>query len=463
MAVDAPTPPAALQATASRAGLGARLPFTPGIRRNLAWKGGSVVVEKLLRLGVIVLAMRLLGAEGWGRYSFALTWALLLVQGTDLGLALFIARETARTGRPDPQLIGEVLTLKGALSLLYLAAMAGLVWWHRDEPVVAAALAICTFAALGSSTLEAINHVFRGVQDLALEARANSFHAMLQFVIGCAVLAGAAVVWERGLTAGPGESGEAEILIAYALSTVAAACLALVWSGRLLLRVTRPRPGLSRANLVRFRREVLPLGIAIVASLIYYKVDIVMLRELRGDTETGLYAAGYKALELLAVVPSILLAATFPALSQALVRDRVESRRLHRTALRLLVIVGLAAAVPLAVIPHWLTAILGPRFAGTAPMLQALAPCVVLTFVNYLETHMLVALGLVRMQMLLSIALIGVNVAANLVLIPRYGGVGAAWATALTELALLAACLVLVHRGLNRAPLPPNLATSHAE
>ena len=435
-----------------------RLPFNPQIRCNLLWKGGSVIVEKGLRLGVIVLAMRLLGAEAWGRYSFALTWAMLLVQGTDLGLALFLARETARGERPDARLIGEVWTLKGVLALAYLATMAVLVWWHRDEPQVAWALAICAVAGLGNSALEAINHVFRGVQQLSLEARVNSLHALAQLVVGASVLGICAYIWKRSLSAGPGEAGETATLVGYALGTAVATGAALLWASRLLRQVVEPRFGLSRPTWIRFRREVLPLGIAIVASMIYYKVDIVMLRAMRGDAETGLYAAGYKALEVLAVVPSVLLAATFPALSQALVRDRQTSHQLHRTAMGLLVLAGLVAAVPLASFPAELTAVLGPRFADTAPMLRALAPCVVLTFVNYPETHMLVALGMVRMQMLLSLALIGVNVGVNLLLIPRYGGVGAAWATALTEFVLLAACLPLVRHGLNRTPLPSQRA-----
>ena len=90
----------------------------------------------------------------------------------------------------------------------------------------------------------------------------------------------------------------------------------------------------------------------------------------------------------------------------------------------------------------------GDQFDDAVPVLQALAPSAVLTFVNFLETHMLVALGLVRAQMAFALALIAVNVGANALLMPKYGGVGAALGTAITEVVLLCFCAPLVHRTL---------------
>ena len=202
---------------------------------------------------------------------------------------------------------------------------------------------------------------------------------------------------------------------------------------------------------LRFRREVLPLGIAIVASLLYYKVDVPMIRAIHGDTETGLYTAGYKLLEVLAIVPSILLAATFPALSDAVIRQPKRALALHKAALRWLLLSGGAGAIVLMIAPELIIGLLyGDRFDNAAPVLRALAPSVVLMFLNYLETHMLVALGLVRQQMWISLSLIAVNVGLNAWWIPRWGGAGAAIATAVTELCLFVAIAPLVQRDLAR-------------
>lgn len=413
------------------------------IRRNIAWKVLGTVVEKGLRLGLIVAATRLLGPDAWGRYTYALTLALMCVQLTDLGLSLFLSREIARSGRADDRFVGEVLGLKAALAVGYIALIGGLIVGHSAEPMVQIALALCAVVALAQTTIEAALHVFRGVQDLSLEARATTVQAAIQVSFGGAALGAAWLRWR-------GEAADDTMVLfvaALALSNVIAAGYA--W--RLARRLTRPRLRLSRAMMGRFRREVLPLGVAIVASLLYYKVDVPMIRALHGDAETGLYTAGYKLLEVLAIVPSILLAATFPALSDAVLHRPAEALRLHATARRWLLLAGGSAGLVLLLLPELIVHVLyGDRFNGAAAVLRALAPSVLLMFVNYLETHMLVALGLVRQQMWISLSLIGVNVGLNAWWIPQWGGAGAAIATAVTELCLWLAVAPLVRRDLDR-------------
>jgi O-antigen/teichoic acid export membrane protein len=148
----------------------------------------------------------------------------------------------------------------------------------------------------------------------------------------------------------------------------------------------------------------------------------------------------------------MMMAATFPALSEAVARDPRGARTLHRTALGWLVAAGTTGALVLGLAAEPIIALLyGDAFAASAPILRALAPCVLLTYINYLLTHMLVALGLVRQQMVISLSLVALNVGLNAWWIPLWGGAGAAWATAVTELALLACCVPLVWRGLARA------------
>lgn len=426
------------------------------VRRNLGWKLLGTGIEKGLRLLLVLAAARLMGPAAWGRYTYSFALAMLLVQLTDMGLALFLNREIARAGRADPDLVGQVLSLKALLAAGYLAAVAGLAHSHGDEPVVAIAIAICGGVALCSSAIEAIVHVFRGIQDLSLEARAHGVHAFAALVTGGAALIVAMTVFGREFGAGSGGQGEDATLLLYAAGLLIASLIGLGYALILLRRVTEVRLGVTRDLLRRFSAEVLPLGVAIVASMIYYRIDVPMIRNMLpadvADHETGLYTAGYKLLEHMALVPAILMAAAFPALSETVTRDLGRARSLHATTLRWLVLAGLAGAGVFLVAPDLIIRLLyGARFAGSAPIMLALAPCVVLTFVNYLETHMLVALGLVKAQMLISLTLIGVNVTLNWFWIPRWHGTGAAWATACTELCLLFAVAPMVWHRL-RAP-----------
>jgi Na+-driven multidrug efflux pump len=63
-------------------------------------------------------------------------------------------------------------------------------------------------------------------------------------------------------------------------------------------------------------------------------------------------------------------------------------------------------------------------------------------YLNYGLTHFLIARDLGHRNMIFSTMMLVLNVAINLVAIPRLGGTGAAWATVITEAALTLCCLV---------------------
>ncbi len=449
--------------------------FADRIRQNIGWKTIGIVIEKSLRFLMVALITRSLGPKMYGQYTYAVALALLCVQITDMGLGLFLAREVSRHEVPPAKLIGHVFTLRAVLALGYILLMGVLTWWHFVDPQLRASVtfhprpghlgwtvALAGLAGLATSTIEGIWQVFRGIQRMDLEARSGTFFAFSQ--LGCVMLG----LW--GLQTMPviaGDKGAVMVLIAGAM--LVSGLMGLLYTVFLLLRVVTPQFGWSREMVRRFAREVLPLGVAIVASLIYFKIDVPMLRMLRGDTEVGLYNAAYKFLENMSVIPAILLAATFPALSHTVEFDPQAAQRLHKNTLRVLLVAALIGSVAFLTLPALMIGILnGPEYAGAVPVLRALAPSVFLTFINYLETHMLVALGLVKAQMAFAMALILVNVLANFALIPQYGGVGAALATALTEVVLLGFCAPMVHRELRKriaehALLPQNQQLSDSD
>ena len=98
----------------------------------------------------------------------------------------------------------------------------------------------------------------------------------------------------------------------------------MVGSGLYGLRLLRRGYGLG-ADTGKFDRqlwraaagEALPLWLATLFSLLYFKGDVVILKAFAGNAEVGAYSAAYKIFEGLMIVPSVVLAATFPPLARA--------------------------------------------------------------------------------------------------------------------------------------------------
>ena len=169
-----------------------------------------------------------------------------------------------------------------------------------------------------------------------------------------------------------------------------------------------------------------------IAEVIYLRIDIVLLERLRGVEETGIYAVAARLSEVWYMVPVALMGAVFPALWQRR-QDAAAYQRGLQASLDLLFALAVALAVVMqlfgAPLVEWL---FGPRFAASVPILQIHIWAGVFVFMRALLSRWLLAEDLLRFSLLTHLSGAAMNVALNLLLIPRYGALGAAVATVIS-------------------------------
>jgi O-antigen/teichoic acid export membrane protein len=186
------------------------------------------------------------------------------------------------------------------------------------------------------------------------------------------------------------------------------------------------------------------VGIGIVFSIVSFRVDNLLIPPMLGTEQLAVYNVGYKLFEPALIIPGVVLAATFPLLSQAGAASALRRSRFRALlGQTTLVLVGLGAVAALAM---WLLAgpviglLYGNAYSGSVPVLQALAPACVPMFANYALTHGLIAADRPSLYAIFTLGSLFVNVGANLLLLPALGVTGAAIATVLTEVALFGLC-----------------------
>jgi O-antigen/teichoic acid export membrane protein len=214
----------------------------------------------------------------------------------------------------------------------------------------------------------------------------------------------------------------------------------------LVFGFARRRMGLAPGvNLVVWRRlfvTALPLGVALVLNMIYVRIDVLLLSLLSGSAEVGLYGVGARFVEVAIGFPALFFAAVFPVLAGAAgVADLERLRAVAQRAFDVLVL----AAVPfvlgsLLTAPEIVRLLAGGGFSGATTPLRVLSIGGGLVFVNGMLSYLLIALGRQKATFFLNLGMVTLNVGLNLVLIPRYGAVGAAWATTVSEVSILAGC-----------------------
>jgi O-antigen/teichoic acid export membrane protein len=194
--------------------------------------------------------------------------------------------------------------------------------------------------------------------------------------------------------------------------------------------------------------SILVLGAALACNQAFNNIDSLMLGGLTNLQQVGLYSSAYRLLSALLGVYYLLTTTMYPRIAAVSPEKRNASRLKPY-----LLAAFLAGVLPAMVVHHFsrwiIVAVYGQNFAKGAPMLSLLIMALPLDFVTSFCGITMVAWGMSKRVLLATGTGAAVNISANLYLIPRYGGIGASWATLISYFVLLAILLFML---LGRSP-----------
>lgn len=172
-----------------------------------------------------------------------------------------------------------------------------------------------------------------------------------------------------------------------------------------------------------------------VAAVLYLKVDQVMLGFLADDEAVGIYAVAAKFSEVWYFVPAALVTSYFPQLISKRNSDSDSYAMDIQKLNDFLFVVALTIALVVSATAHWLLPwLFGEAYAACVPILLVHIWAAVLVFMRALLSKWLITEHLLRLSLLSQASGAITNILLNLFLIPRYGALGAAYATVISYL-----------------------------
>jgi O-antigen/teichoic acid export membrane protein len=400
-----------------------------GLRFQAGSKLSAEIVGRLFQFALIYAAQRILGPADYGVITYGLAVGIVLAPATDVGMQLIVTREVARTERIAPRLSGIGLALKLLLTIGAVALLLPISLQRPDDTTFATfALGL---AVIGASFAEYFGYVFRGLRRVELDAVLTLLLRLGVFFLGF-----------TALLLRPSING---VAAAYLIGGVLAALLGYTWLRR---RFFKPVLKARRSASIALLRQALPLGGAILLSIAYTRTAVFLLDALNSSTAVGEYGVALRLTEPLALIPSAIMAAVFPALTHALTQAGYASTQsLRRKTIGVLSLAGLLIAVGGVLLGPWLIQFLyGTQYAGSTLPLQLLSIAVLPIFINYTLTHFLVARRQQRLNLIFNAVIFAVNLILCSALIPRLGPSGAALSVILSELTLLILCSIALSR-----------------
>lgn len=391
------------------------------------------------------LVARSLGPGDFGIYASALTTATLLQALSDLGFSVVLGRDLATDPEGRPALLRAAVevhslwafTLGGVLAVL--ALLAGLDT-TRGQVLLILVPMVAIYGLTGVRQMFAVLFRVRWLATVDVIVNMVTFAALIGVAVATRSPVAVAVVYVSGTV----------------LNTVIVA-----HRGLRMVGIRGPQPTVRRAIL----RTALPLGVASVLATLYFTIDVVVLQWLVDAKELGHYAAAVKFLSLLVALPGLVVGAALPGLSM-LASDRRQLGELAGRVGHWLATLVLPVCAASAVFAKPLVDIaLGSGFEASIPLVRILALAATFSAVANVLGMVMVALHIVRGQLIGNAIALVLNVGGNVLLAPRFGVEAAAWLTAGTELFVVLVAIGLIGdrmdvRGVLRPLWRPVVATA---
>lgn len=391
-----------------------------------------------LILGLVTMAVmtRSLGAAGFGAFSTATSFLEFFGILVDFGLTLTLTRMISDGKHDESAVTSNILTLRLVSGAVFfgLAPIIALAFPYPPEVKAAITLGALSFFAMSAS----------GVIGGLFQKHLATHKTALADVLGRSTLLAGTVI------AAQANAG----VLAYIGALVIGNVVQLVVSYAYAAGITRLRLAFDAKMWRTIIHESWPIGVSIAFNLIYLKGDVIILSLSRSQTEVGLYAAAYKVLDVVTVIPMIFMGLVLPILTSTWASgNRDEFVRKLRRAFDALSLM----ALPLA-FGGWVTAkdimtmVSGDEYAASGPYLAILMVGAATVFWGALFGHAVVALGMQR-RMIIAYALDAIlSLALYFWAVPRYGGLGAAWVTVFSEAFIMVATGIAVLGTVRRLP-----------
>ncbi len=391
-------------------------------RESLPLLAGDALARIAL-FGATAWMARHLGPEAFGLITFAQAVLGYVLLGGDFGLSIHGVREMAVHESERHRTWRTVAALRASLTAL-LVSVALLVTWLVPASETTRLVMTCTLLVALPLAL---------VPDWAFRAIGRMDLAGLLGALQPALL----LIGALALIQTPDD------LLWAPLLRLAAGAIAAAIGIALLARVRHGEPKGSRAETMLSWRETIasPAARAALASggvllmanlavLAYNSGDSLLLKAFLGDRAVGLYGSAYRVIQVPLAAFNAVTFAAFPVLARMAKGEAAQARSLAGRLVGFALMGGVVAALALT---WWaepiVLALFGAEYRESAQVLRVLAFVVPLDFVVSTLGTAHVAAGRERPLAWCAGLAAVLNLGANVLLIPRLGLLGAAWAT----------------------------------
>ena len=376
-----------------------------------------------------------LGPEGFGMYATVLAFFSLFSAIIDLGLGPVTAREISRENAPEEAILSKIITLRLLSSVALVIVSPVLIYFFHYSNELKIGIFFAALATIFSTFSYVLNGIFQKRLIMDKVALVELGGKLLQV----------ALVWLFITT----HLGFLFIASTVLIALIFNATLAYILSRRYVsLRLSFDIPFWKK-----FLKESLPLGATAIITFAYFKFDTILLSVWQSQAEVGVYNVAYKIIENLVFFPAMLVGLILPLLSRYVYTDRPQFEEIAgKTSKVFLVFIAPLVVGTWFLAPHIIHIISGGEFAESVPVLRVLILALACIFFGNYFNMLLIVSNAQKKLMVALLCIATLNIVVNVIVIPLYSYMGAAYTSLLTEFFVALVSGILVYRHIQYIP-----------
>lgn len=391
------------------------------VAKNAFWLAVSNLGGRLIKAGIIVYSARLLGAAEWGLFSYAVSFAAFITIFTDFGIGPILTKEASRADDPDKkaQIISTAFFLKiallliGVLVVIFVAPkFATLKEATFLFPIISLIIIFDTFQGFGFS-------LTRAMERMELEA---AFYLLTNISIVA-----------FGFLALHFFPSVKYFSYAYAAG-VAVGAAATLFSLRKSLK--NLFSNFQKKMVAPLMGAAWPFVVSGLLGSLMINTDILLIGYFLSAKEVGIYSSADRIIQLLYVLPGIFATSVFPTLARLANKNQEKMRGVLEKTLSLASLASMPIVLGGVILGgDIIRGVFGSAYTGAVLPFRILVLTLSVNFVSLILVNAIFAHD--RQKDLIKFSALGgiANLALDLILIPRFGIVGSAFATFFSQVA----------------------------
>lgn len=377
---------------------------------NIGW----LFFDKVLRMGVglfvVAWVARYLGPDQFGLFNYAIAFAMLFASFATLGLNNIVVREIVFQKPAGDEILGTAFVLKLFAGFAAFIITATVIFFIKPNDRLCVWLVAIISAGTVFKAFDVIDLWFQSQVLSKYTVYAKNFAFLIVTLVKIAL-----IILEAPL-----------IAFAWAfLAEIVIGVMGLIFVYRMNSHhLLAWKSSFARAK--NLLNDSWPLIFSGIVTMIYMRIDQVMIGQMTGVKEVGFYSAAVRLAEAWYFIPMAVAASVFPGIVAAkAISDELFYQRLQYLY-NVMAFLAYAVALPVTFFADDVIVLLfGSEYKSAGPMLTGLIWTCLFVNLGVARSSFLTAMNWTRIHFLTVLAGCIINIILNYLLIPIYGGMGA--------------------------------------